>query len=71
MLRFHSQCSARRGERDAATEPVEELMAQFEFELGDLLAERRLRNVTRFGGASKIPQPSHGGEITELMKFHD
>jgi len=44
--------------------------AEILFELANLAAQRRLRNVELFGGASKIQIFSDGDEVTDVSKFH-
>ena len=43
-----------RRERDTLSLPLEELYSQFTFQVVDLLAERRLRDVESIGGVGEV-----------------
>ena len=58
------------GEADGFSSPLEELHAQFVFEVADLPAQRRLRDMQPFGGARDILFLSGGDEIAQMAKFH-
>ena len=58
------------GQPHAPAQALEQRLAQLAFELGDLLAERRLRHVTGLGGARHVAVLGHLGEVTKLMHLH-
>src|SRR5579859_2625356 len=60
----------RRGQRNAATEALEQLGFQLLLELPDLGADGRLRAVARLRGFGKTLQPNDLEERVELIKIH-
>src|SRR5262249_2532167 len=58
---------ARRGEGDVAPNPVEQRRPQLRFEGSDLLAQRRLGDVERLGGAGEVPGAGKGDEVIESL----
>lgn len=58
------------GGDDAPRQAVEQGLAEFLFEFGDLLAERGLGDVEPGGGAGKAARLHHGDEVPELLQFH-
>jgi hypothetical protein len=58
------------GEGYSSSGPVEELDAQFPFELLDLLAERGLGDREPFGCAPEVERLGYGGEVAEVTQFH-
>jgi hypothetical protein len=61
---------SRVGEANAATEAFEERLAEFSLELGDLLAERRLRYMARFRGTRHVAKIGNFGKVTKLVHLH-
>ena len=57
-------------EGDFSACPVEELYAQFAFELLNLLAERGLGDGKTLGGATEMQRLGDGGEIAQMPQFH-
>ena len=51
---------------DALGIALEQRQAQFLFQLGDLAAERRLRDMQAFGGAAHVFLFGHGDEVLQL-----
>jgi hypothetical protein len=50
--------------------PVEQLDAQFFFQLADLLTQRRLADVEAYGGATKVQLFGDGDKITQVAQLH-
>ena len=59
--------SARLSQDGLAAEPMKELVANLTFEIQDLLAERRLCDVTSLGGTGEIASFRDGNEVTQLV----
>ena len=55
-----------RGEGDLPAGAVEQLDPQFAFQPGDLLADRGLDNVQRFGGPAEMTVLRDGHEVPQL-----
>src|SRR3954453_18643874 len=68
--RLLEQCSARRGQRDAAVRAVEEPDAELVLELADLLADGRLGDVEPLPGAAEVQLFGDGDEVPEMAEFH-
>ncbi|EFV84982.1 hypothetical protein HMPREF0005_02404 [Achromobacter xylosoxidans C54] len=58
------------GQGHPAVGAVEQLDLQLAFELGDLQAQRRLRDMQPGGSAGEVEFFGQHGEITELADFH-
>ena len=69
-LRVRQHCRAGRGQPHDAARPVEKGVAQFAFELLDLSADRRLRDVYPLGGAGEVGLLRDGDKVFELPEFH-
>ena len=68
--REREQRLAGRSERDVAARPTEQSRAELALERADLLAQRRLRDVDRLGGAREVTRVGHGREVLELPELH-
>src|SRR5712671_2252050 len=56
---------------DAMRAAVDQLHADFRFEIADLPAERRLRGVQRLlGGHGQAAGIGHGDEVAEMPQLH-
>lgn len=57
-------------EGDGARAALEQAVAEFALELGDLRGDARLRDVQRLGGRGEGAAVGHGDEVAELVQFH-
>lgn len=64
------QGAARGCRHGLAFQPGEKPVAEFGFQLLNLLAERGLRHVAVRGGAAEIAHPGDGERVAELVEFH-
>jgi hypothetical protein len=65
------QLAARVGQLHASPEPIKEPLPQRPLQLGNLLAERRLRHEARLRGPAETTRLRHRDEVSELMHFHN
>jgi hypothetical protein len=64
------QAGAGIGERHAAPIALEECLAEFDFELPDLAAQRRLHHGEKRGGAREAPEFRDVAKVFELFQIH-
>ena len=60
---------ARLRERDASRPPADELRPELSLELGELVGERRLRDVQAPGGRGDLALLGDGDEVLELLEI--
>ena len=70
LVRPSFELPPRLGQAHSAAEPFEQWTTQLAFQLLDLLAEGRLRDVASLGGAREVAHFGHLGEVSELVHFH-
>jgi hypothetical protein len=68
--RFVEKRNARTSQFDVALGARKKLHAELVFELANLTAQRRLRNVKLSGGAGKTEAFRHRNEIANVTQFH-
>ena len=66
-----SAASPADGERGGAGRPVEQLGAEFAFELADLGADAGLADVHPLGGTGEVGLLGDRDEVLQLPQFHD
>lgn len=69
--RLGQEDGPRLGERDGPVRPVQQTYPELLFELADLLADRRLRNVQSCCGPAEVQVLRDSYEISEVAKFHE
>jgi hypothetical protein len=65
-----AECFSGRGQVDSSSDSIKKRCLQFLFELLNLLRERRLGDVQRRGGTSKIIRFGDGQEVSQVTEFH-